>query len=239
MFVSCWKKIDSPTLKESPNMLETFEGWYSQLFCVLPNLAITLEGKTVNVEVEIIDANLDYNILLRWSLTHAMHCVVSSLFRVLCFPHQGEIVMVNKLSLFASSSWDGNVPYVKHTGAPYESVGARHFKDPTLMGIFPLPPLNVSFVIMILVKYDPWFIPPPNHIDSWGDVMPFSPTEINYVEIVLTLASVSTDHNALSTSLDAYSQSPCLGSSDSSDPSTETFPTDENIMEIMSLKESP
>jgi len=107
------------------------------------------------------------------------------------------------------------------------------------MGIFPLPPLDVALVNTISVKSNPWVIPPPDQVDSWGDVMPLRPTKINYVDIVSASASVSTDHTNLSTSLDAYSQSPCLSSSYSSDPLIDTFPTNESIMEIMSLDEAP
>jgi len=129
MFVSCWKAFIFPTLYQPPNTLESFDGHYSRPFSVLPNLSITLEGNTVNVKVEIVDVDLNYNLLLGWSWTHVMHCVASSLCHVLLFPHQGKIVTVDQLSFLASSSLDGNVPYVKHTNAPYESVGAGLFKD--------------------------------------------------------------------------------------------------------------
>ena len=39
--------------------------------------------------------------------------------------------------------------------------------------------------------------------------------------------------------IDAYLQSSWLGSWDSPDPLNETFPTDESITEVMSLKENP
>lgn len=87
MFVTCWKAIGSPTLNQSPNTLEAFNGCDSQPFSVLPNLAITLEGKTVHVKVEVVDTNLNYNLLLGQSSIHAMHVVTSSLFRVIRFPH--------------------------------------------------------------------------------------------------------------------------------------------------------
>jgi len=160
MYVSCWKEIGSPTLNQSPNMLEAFDGCNSQPFGVLLNLSITLEGKTINVEVEIVDVNLNYNLLLGRSWTHAIHVISSSLFHVLCFPHQGKIFTVDQFSFFASSSSDGNVPYMKRIGAPYESVGAGLFRAPALMGIFPLPPPHVASVNIISVKYDPWVIPP-------------------------------------------------------------------------------
>ena len=49
--------------------------------------------KKMKQQVEIVDANLNYNLLLGRSWTHAMHFVASSLFRVICFPHQGRIVI--------------------------------------------------------------------------------------------------------------------------------------------------
>lgn len=111
-----------------------------QPFNVLPNLAITMEGNIVQVKVEIVDANLNYSLLLGQSWTHAMHVVASSLFSVIHFPYQGKIFTVDQLYFFASSSLDGNVLYVYHIGAPYEIVRVGIFKDSALMGIFPLPP---------------------------------------------------------------------------------------------------
>jgi len=39
-----------------------------------------LEGKTIELGVEVVDVNLNYNLLLGQSWTHAMFCVVSSWF---------------------------------------------------------------------------------------------------------------------------------------------------------------
>ena len=69
------------------------------------------------------DENLNYNLLLGQSWTHDMFGVLSSLFGVLCFPHEGKIVIVDQLAFFSSNSSNGNVPYVGNTEIPYESVG--------------------------------------------------------------------------------------------------------------------
>lgn len=191
MYVACWKAIGSPTLSQSLNTSEAFDGRDSRPFVILPRLPITLEGKIVNVEVEVFDTNLTNNLLLGRSWTYSMHVVASSLFRVLCFPHQGKIVMVDQLPFFASSSSEGKVPYVEHSSVPYESVGAGLFKAPTLMGVFPLPPPNVASVTMIFVNPDPSVIPPLDQVDSWSDVMLLSPVELNYIEIVSASASSS------------------------------------------------
>jgi len=57
MSITCWKAIKSPSLIQSPNNLEAFDGRYSHPFGILPRLPITLEGKTVNVKVKFVDAN--------------------------------------------------------------------------------------------------------------------------------------------------------------------------------------
>ena len=78
-----WKAIGSPALTSSPNALEAFDGRESKPLGVLASLPITLEGKTVNIEVELVDSKLNYDFLLGRSWTHAMLCVSSTLFRVL------------------------------------------------------------------------------------------------------------------------------------------------------------
>ena len=64
MSVACWKAIGSPTLSQSPTTLEAFDGRESHPYGILQRLPITLEGKMVKVEVEVVDANLTYNLLL-------------------------------------------------------------------------------------------------------------------------------------------------------------------------------
>ena len=51
MSITCWKAIGSPYLNQSPNTLEAFDRHDSRPFSVLLNLAITLEGKKIQVEV--------------------------------------------------------------------------------------------------------------------------------------------------------------------------------------------
>jgi hypothetical protein len=102
MSVTCWKSIGSPTLIESHNTLKYFNGTGFKPYGVLPSLSIVLEGKVVTVEVEVFDAPLDYNLLLGRSWIDSMHAVVSTLFCVICFPHQGKFVTVDQLAFFSS-----------------------------------------------------------------------------------------------------------------------------------------
>ena len=50
------------------------------------------------VEVEVIDAPLDYNFLLVRSWTYAMSAIASAVFWVVVFPHEGKLVTIDQLS---------------------------------------------------------------------------------------------------------------------------------------------
>ena len=69
--------------------------------------------------------------------------------------------------------------------------------------------------------------------------MPLTPVEISYCEIVAASDPPPPQHAPLSMALDVYSQSPWLGQAHTPDPLKETFPSDEAIIETMSLEDLP
>jgi hypothetical protein len=69
-----------------------------------------------------------------------MHDVVSTLFRVIRFPHQGKVVTVDQLAFFNADTHVGNMPFIAKTPPGYENVGVSLLKDSSLMGTFPIPP---------------------------------------------------------------------------------------------------
>jgi hypothetical protein len=118
-------------------MLTTFDG---HSFCphgILPAFLVQLGGKTVEVEVEVVDAPIDYNLLLGHNWTYAMVVVISSVFCVLCFPHQGEIVTIDQLS-FAYSSRNAfvgpSIPVIDNSQLSIENIGVKMYSF--LMGTF-------------------------------------------------------------------------------------------------------
>jgi hypothetical protein len=129
MFITCWKDIGSPALTKSHNTLKDFNGTVFKPYDVLPSLSITLEGKSVNVEVEVFDAPLDYNLLLGRNSIDSMFVVVSTLFHVLQFPHQGKVITIDQLAFFNSNSCTGNVPFISKTTLGYENVKVGILKD--------------------------------------------------------------------------------------------------------------
>jgi hypothetical protein len=72
MSLICWKALDSLTLSKSLNMLTSFDGHSFHPHGILPTFLVQLGGKTVEVEVEVVDAPLDYNLLLGHNWTYSM-----------------------------------------------------------------------------------------------------------------------------------------------------------------------
>jgi hypothetical protein len=78
-------------------------------------------------------------LLLGHNWTYAMVVVVSSIFCILCFPHQGEIVTIDQLS-FAYSSPNASVglsiPVIDNSQSTTENIGVGMYSS--LMGTFEL-----------------------------------------------------------------------------------------------------
>ena len=69
-----------------------------------------------------------------------MDAIVSTLFRVFCFPHEGRIVKINQLDYspidpYATS--DSTVPLVDNPRQPIENLGVGMYSS--LMGTFEFP----------------------------------------------------------------------------------------------------
>ena len=56
---------------------------------------ITLDGKTVTVDTEVVDRHLDYNLLLGRSWSYTMTAIVSSILQLILCPLDGKIVTVD------------------------------------------------------------------------------------------------------------------------------------------------
>ena len=70
----------------------------SQPLWVLPKFPIALGGKTIYIDVMVVQGPLDFNLLLGHNYVYGMGALVSSLFCVVCFPHEGRIVTIDQLS---------------------------------------------------------------------------------------------------------------------------------------------
>jgi len=81
-----------------------FDGRTCTLYGILSNFQVELGVKTVEIEVEVIDGNLDYNILLGRPSIYTMAAVVSTYFRKIAFPSQGGITIIDKLTFLPNNS---------------------------------------------------------------------------------------------------------------------------------------
>jgi hypothetical protein len=95
MSLSYWKGLGSLEIVSLQYMLKAFDGHVFKPHAIVPSFPVTLGGKTVNVEVEVVDAPIDYNLLLGQSWTYAMEAVPSSYFRCIKFPHEGKLFTID------------------------------------------------------------------------------------------------------------------------------------------------
>jgi hypothetical protein len=129
--------------------------------------------------------------------------VVSSVFCMLCFPHQWEIVRIDQLSFVYSRpnmSVGPSIPVVDNSQLTTENIGVRVYSS--LMGTFNFStlihhiyamsstPTLVERSIPFRTSYfsDPWSLPSPtSSIEGQlhaGMVMPLSAIEISYHAIL-------------------------------------------------------
>ena len=132
-----------------------------------------LEGKTISIDVEVVDVALNYNIFLGWISFYAMTDIESSVFFTLQFTHQGKIATIDQLDYCTLDIWNhdtNNVPFLIDSKYLYESVGVGILKDSSLMGTFPLsvpnPPQHDATIHTISTlsqqspsSYDPRIVP--------------------------------------------------------------------------------
>ena len=69
----------------------------SQPLRILPQFPVSLGGKIVFIDVMVVQDPLDFSLLLGRDYVYAMKAIVSTLFRVISFPHDGWVVTVDQL----------------------------------------------------------------------------------------------------------------------------------------------
>jgi hypothetical protein len=162
----------------------------------------------VCVKVEVVDAPIDYNLLLVPSWTYAMQAMVAIVFRVLLFPHEGRIVTIDQLSFSRLDPALGasTVPMIDNPQADVVNIGVG--LCPSLMGTFNYPPphgdvkfisthhkAEIFHVSSFRMTYfqDLWILPSPSAMmDETGHdgmFMPLSSAEVAYSLVQQTSAT--------------------------------------------------
>ena len=108
---TAWKALGSPSLLPEMRNLTAFDKGTSRPLGILPDVPITLRGKTIHMNVMVVQGPLDYNLLLGRDYIYCMRTIVSSLFRVMCFLHEGRVVkLVDQLSFPGSHRANSHIP---------------------------------------------------------------------------------------------------------------------------------
>ena len=81
-----WRALGSPHLVPATDQILDFNRIPTTPLGTLPYLPITLGGKTVCIDVMVVQGPLDFNLLLGHDYVYAMKAVVSTLFKVVYFP---------------------------------------------------------------------------------------------------------------------------------------------------------
>lgn len=141
MSLTCWKALKFPALVPSSQLLKAFDGHTFKPHRIIQVFLLKLGGKTVSVEVEVVDTPIDYNLLPGRIWTHAMTFIVSTVFRVICFPHEGNTVTIEQLDYFKHDlniSSDSTIPIITNSEGSQLNLGVGMY--PSLMGSFNIPP---------------------------------------------------------------------------------------------------
>lgn len=257
MSLTCWKALKCPELVQSNQLLKAFDGHTFKPHGIIPTFPVELGGKTVSVEVEVVDAPINYNLLLGWSWTHAMTAVLSTVFRVICFPHEGNIVTIDQLDYFKHDLTlsDSSILLVDSSEGNQLNLGVGMY--PSLMGCFNLPPPSQSNHVFTISQIanrnesretnfrtqyhnDSWTLPDPNASTSGkgftGMAFPLSAAEIAYLDITVDHGQDPPER----VELDQY-DSPAwhLDNPTTIDSLDLILPSDEAIMEAMTETERP
>jgi hypothetical protein len=99
-----WQDLGCPQLALVMNNLLAFNRRTSQPLRTLPQFPITLGGKIVFIDIKVVQDPLDFALLLGWDYVYSMKVIVSTLFRVIYFPHDGRMVTIDQLS-FIDPDW--------------------------------------------------------------------------------------------------------------------------------------
>jgi hypothetical protein len=137
MSLTCRKSIGSPTLSQSPTMLTTFDGRSFHPHGILPTFPVQLGGKMVEVDVEVVDVPLNYNLLLGCNWTYSMTAVVLFVFCTLYFPHDGKVVTIDQLYFMHTrhnALVGPSIPVINNSQPTTEDIGVRMYSS--LMGTF-------------------------------------------------------------------------------------------------------
>lgn len=107
------------------------------------SMLVKLVGKIVLIDIEVLDSQLDYNILLGRTYMYEMLAATSTVFRIMMFPHKGNIITIDQLTYYEKATLptpDVIFPLILSSHeviTTYTKFSLSQFKPSTLLGTFP------------------------------------------------------------------------------------------------------
>jgi hypothetical protein len=92
-----WQALGYPKLVSVTQTLFAFNKRTNHPLGILPQFPVTLGGKTIFIDVMVVQDPLDFDLLLGRDYVYAMKSIMSTLFRVISFPHDGRMVTIDQL----------------------------------------------------------------------------------------------------------------------------------------------
>jgi hypothetical protein len=148
-----WQDLGYPQLVSVTQTLFSFNRRTSHPLGILPQFPITLGGKTVFIDVMVVQDPLDFDLLLGRYYFYAMKAIVSTLFCVISFPHDGRIVTIDQLSFIGTDSVTPLNGSYMHSVSPLPQVNYVALSPmPSAADVDePLPISSVSYDLALVV----------------------------------------------------------------------------------------
>jgi hypothetical protein len=153
-----WKRLISPEVIPSVITRRTYDDRPSYPKGIFQNVHVELEGKTILIDIEFIDAQLDYNILFICSYMYAMNVITSYVFQAMMFPYNGKIFTIDQLTHYEPNHFPNIYNFLPLVYTSLDSflvinMGPRNFKDLSLLGAYHgAPPLLHPFAKICVVS---------------------------------------------------------------------------------------
>lgn len=104
MSTNVWKNLESPELIPSNISRRAYDGHPSQPQGLFQNVPIELGGNKVDIESEVIDAPLNYNILLGHIYMNVINVLASYDFCLMVFSHEGKVLTIDHIAYYKHRS---------------------------------------------------------------------------------------------------------------------------------------
>jgi hypothetical protein len=127
--------------------LRSYDGRTSSPEGCFQNVHVKLGGKTILIDIKVIDTLLDYNIFFGRSYMYAMKALSSFVFQMMMFPHNRKIITIDQITHYEpnhSANINKILPLDRTSSDAYSLIdmGPGIFKDPSLLGAYHgAPPL--------------------------------------------------------------------------------------------------